>query len=208
VDDISGGYIGAMVAPGDYTVRLSKQKDGIITDLSQPMPFKVERAYEGALAGADHREIAAFWRETEKLNKSTTGAQQVLRNALERVGLLQKALTRTPAPPGNLDSELHQLKQTLLALDEQLNGNRSKRQVGEKTKPTIADRQSVASSGTFESTYGPAPLHKRSLEIATAEFQQLRKELDEIIDTKLPHIEQALRDAGAPWMEGQSIPEY
>lgn len=206
--DINAGYIGAMVPPGDYSVTLSKEENGIITDLSKPVSFQVERVFEGALTGADPKETAAFWRETEKFNRATTGARQALRTTLERVNLMQKALTRTPTAPGNLDGQLHDLEQKLLALDEQLNGNRSKQQVGEKTKPTIADRQSVASSGTFGSTYGPAPMHKRSLEIAVTEFQQLRKELDEIIDTKLPQLEKALSDAGAPWMEGQSIPEY
>ena len=207
-NDISGGYIGAMVAPGKYTVTVSKEEDGEITDLSQAMSFQVERAFSGSLAGADPKETAAFWRETERLNKSTTAARQVLHNALEKVNLMQKALVRVPTAPGNLDNELHELRQSLLALDEQLNGNRSKEQVGEKTKPTIADRQSVASSGTFGSTYGPTPLHRQSLEIAGEEFKQLKKDLDEIVNTKLPKMEKALRDAGAPWMEGQSIPEY
>ena len=207
-NDISGGYIGAMIAPGKYTVTLSKEEDGEITDLSQAMSFQVERAFSGSLAGADPKETAAFWRETERLNKSTTAARQVLHNALEKVNLMQKALVRVPTAPGNLDNELHELRQSLLALDEQLNGNRSKEQVGEKTKPTIADRQSVASSGTFGSTYGPTPLHRQSLEIAGEEFKQLKKDLDKIVNTKLPKMEKALRDAGAPWMEGQSIPEY
>jgi photosystem II stability/assembly factor-like uncharacterized protein len=207
-NDISAGYIGAMVAPGNYTVILSKEEDGNVTDLSQPASFTVERAYEGALAGANPQETAAFWRETEKLNRSTTAARQMLSNALKKVDLLQKALIRIPEAPGTLDSELHGLRQSLLALDEQLNGNRSKEQVGEKTKPTIADRQSIASSGTFGSTYGPAPLHKHSLEIAETEFKQLRKYLNEIVNIKLPQIEKSLRDAGAPWMEGQPIPEY
>ena len=208
VVDVGGDYIGAMVAPGDYTATLSKQEDGVITDLSQPIPFEVERMYEGALAGKDPQETAAYWKETERLNKSTTAASRVLRKALERVSLLQKALTRTPAAPGDLDSELYRLKQSLMALDEQLSGDRSKQEIGEKDKSTIARRLNVASSGTFGSTYGPAPLHKRSLEIAAAEFEELKKDLEEIVNIELPRVEEALRNAGAPWIEGQPIPEY
>jgi hypothetical protein len=93
-------------------------------------------------------------------------------------------------------------------LDEELNGNRSKREIGEKTRPTIARWHNVASSGTFNSTYGPTPLHRHSLEIAGAKFVELRKDLENIVDQELPRVEKALRDAGAPWIEGQSIPEY
>jgi hypothetical protein len=194
-----------MVAPGNYTVTLSKNVDGNVTNLSEPVPFAVEQLFKGALAGADPKETAAFWKETERLNKSTTAASRVLAKALERVTLLQKALIRTVAAPGNLDSELHRIKQSLLTLDEQLNGNRSKWQIGEKNKPTIAWRQDVASWGTFDSTYGATPLHKRSLEIAATEFQELKKNLDIIINQDIPKIEAALKAAGAPWIDRQPI---
>ncbi len=206
--DLSRGQSGAMVAPGNYTVTLSKQVDGNVTNLSEPVPFVVEQLFKGALAGADPKETAAFWKETERLNKSTSAASTVLAKALQRVTLLQKLLIRTVSAPGNLDSELHRIKQTLLALDEQLNGNRSKRQIGEKIKPTIARRQSVTARGTVNSTYGPTPLHKRNLEIAATEFQELKKNLDIIINQDIPKIEDALKAAGAPWIDGQPIPEY
>ncbi len=205
--DLNERYTGAMVAPGTYSVTLSKQVDGVVTDLSQPTPFTVERLYEGALPGANPQITAAFWKESERLNKSTTAVRRVLQKTMKRVDLLQKALTRTHAAPGELDNQLHRVKQALLAIDENLNGNRSKGQIGETDTPTIADRQGVASS-TFGSTYGPTPLHKRSLEIAAAEFQVLKNDLEKIINTDLPKIEDALRAAGAPWIDGQPIPEY
>ena len=206
--DLNGDNRGAMIAPGNYAVTLSKHVDGNVTNLSEPVPFTVEQLFKGALAGADPKETAAFWKETERLNKSTTAASRVLAKALERVTLLQKALIRTVAAPGNLDSELHRIKQSLLTLDEQLNGNRSKQQIGEKNKPTIASRQEVALYGTFDSTYGATPLHKRSLEIAATEFLELKKNLDIIINQDIPKIEAALKAAGAPWIDRQPIPEY
>ena len=202
------GYTGAMAAPGDYTVTLSKQVDGSVLDLSGPVSFQVERLYEGAIPGTDPQVASAFWKETERLNKSTTAASKVLAKALARVDLMQKALIRTPAAPGRLDSELHALKQSLLDLDEQLNGNRSKKEIGENTRPTISDYLNVAALGTFGSTYGPTPTHKRSLEIAAGKFVELKKSMDKVLNQELPAIEKALGDAGAPWIEGQSIPEY
>jgi photosystem II stability/assembly factor-like uncharacterized protein len=207
-ENINGGFIGARVAPGEYTVTLSKQVDGIVTDLSEPMPFEVERMYKGALDGADPKVTAAFWRETELLNKSVTAASKVLEKTLYKVELMQKALSRTPAAPGYLDTELYQLRQDLLALDEKLNGNRSKREVGEKNNPTIVSRLNLATFGTFGSTYGPTETLKRSLEIAEEEFRTVKVELDIIVIDRLPKIEKVMIDSGAPWMEGQPIPEY
>ncbi|NIN34209.1 MAG: hypothetical protein GTO60_03540, partial [Gammaproteobacteria bacterium] len=86
---------------------------------------------------------------------------------------------------------MHQLKQALLELDGKLNGNRSKQQVGEKDNPTINYRLRVAISGTMNSTYGPTPTHKRSLEIADSQFREFRTELENILNEQLPKLEKA-----------------
>ncbi len=80
--------------------------------------------------------------------------------------------------------------------------------MGEKNKPNITGRKDVASYGTFSSTYGPTPLHNRSMEIAATEYQELKKKLDIIINQDIPKIEAALKAAGAPWIDRQPIPEY
>jgi len=198
---------GVMAAPGEYSVTLSKQMDGTITDLSEPMPFKVERLCKGALEGADPEDTAAFWQQIAKLQRATTAASLALNNALKKVDHMQIALTRTPTSPGNLDRDLHKLKQALLELDGKLNGNRSKQQVGEKNNPTIEGRLEVANMGTMLSTYGPTPTHKRSLEIADIQFREFRTELENILNEQLPRLEKALQDSGAPWVKGQPIPE-
>ena len=121
---------------------------------------------------------------------------------------MAKVLARTPAAPGSLDKKLFQLKQTLLELEGKLFGNRSKRQVGEKIKPTIWSRIYFSMGGTSSSTYGPTPAHKRSLEIATTQFRTLKADLLDILKNQLPELEKALAEAGAPWTEGQPIPEH
>jgi len=206
-EDIGRDYFGAMVSPDKYTVTLSKEVDGIITSLSDPVSFDVERLYPGALAGSDLKKSSKFWQKTESLNKSMTAVSKVLNKMIEKVDLMAAALDRTSAAPGNLDSDIYRLKQSILDLDERLNGNRSKRQVGEKRLPTIAGRHGFASSA-FNSTYGPTPAHERSLEIAAIQLAELQKSMEIILNQEIPRVEQALIDAGAPWIDGQPIPEY
>jgi hypothetical protein len=50
----------------------------------------------------------------------------------------------------------------------------------------------------MSSTYGPTPTHKRSLEIARSQFSDFKRALDNILKEKLPRLEKALNDAGAP----------
>ncbi|UCH84905.1 MAG: glycosyl hydrolase, partial [Candidatus Latescibacterota bacterium] len=201
------GPRGVLAAPGDYSVTLSKEIDGVVTDLSGPVPFTVERMHEGALPGAGDDEAVAFWQEIAALGKSTSAASIVLQNALKKVDAMRVALSRTQAPPGELDAQLHQLRQELLDIDEQLNGNRARRKTGEKINPTVRSRLRFAMGSTNNSTYGPTPNIRKTFDIASREYAALKAALEDIVDRQLPQIEKALIEAGAPWVEGQPIPE-
>jgi hypothetical protein len=197
---------GVLAMPGRYTVTLSKEIDGAVTDLSGPLPFDVERMREGALEGAEDDDTEAFWLRTAELQRETTAASLALREAMKKVEAMQTALSRTPAPPGDLDGRLHELRETLLALDEELNGNRSKREVGEKTRPTIRSRLRFVIGGIRYTTYGPTPNLVKSLEIATDRFAEFKPALELVLDERIPAMERALMEAGAPWVEGGRIP--
>lgn len=198
---------GMMAAPGEYTVTLMKEMDGEVTALSEPVKFRVERMRKGALKGAEPAETVEFWKEIAEIQKATSAGSRTLQEALKRMDLLEAALKRTPEAPGELDTRLHDLRQTLLDLDQLIYGNRSKQQVGEPRDPTIGSRLSVAITGTRSSTYGPTPTHRRSLEIAREQFGKFRSALKAVLDQKLPAFEKDLQEAGAPWVKGQPIPE-
>ena len=198
---------GALAAPGEYTVILSKQIDGIITELSDAKTFSVEQLRKGALDGSAPQLTAAFWQDISDLNRSVSAANVAVKKALKKVDYLKTALIRTKSIPGNLDKDLHSLRQSLLELDEIMNGNRSKRKVGEKRNPTIISRLGFAMSGTANSTYGPTPTHKKSFDIANKQFKVLKITLDEILNNQMPKLEKQLIEAGAPWVEGQPIPD-
>jgi hypothetical protein len=85
-------------------------------------------------------------------------------------------------------------------------GNQSKKQIGEKNDPTVYSRLWYASSAVRNNTYGPTPQHYENLDIAEKEFENVRDSLNNIIEQRIPEIEQSLMDAGAPWIEGQPIP--
>ncbi len=198
---------GVMAAPGEYMVTLSKLVDGQTTDLSLPIPFQVKRMRKGALKGTDPEITAEFWQQIAQAQRNISAVSLALRKAQKKVDALHIAILRTPAAPGELDKQLHDIKQKLFVLDEKLNGNRSKQTIGEKNNPTINNRLRVAMSGTMSSTYGPTPTHRRSLEIATAQLGEFKTILENILNDQLPSLEKALQDAGAPWIEGQSIPK-
>ncbi|MBE0638102.1 MAG: glycosyl hydrolase [Bacteroidales bacterium] len=196
-----------MAAPGVYTATLMKQVDEVFTQLSEPVNFEVVPMRKGALEGSTPEETAAFWQEIQDFRRAKTAADQALTNAIEKVDLMRRALVRAPVNPAELESQLVGIKNELTALDNELNGNRSKQQVGENQPHTISDRISAATMGTFNSTYGPTPTHRLSFEIAQNQFTGIRDRLEDIRQNKIPALEKALHQAGAPWFDGQPIPK-
>jgi chromosome segregation ATPase len=190
-----------MAVPGEYSAVLSKEMEGKITELSRPVIFSVERLYKGALKGSDPVETVKFWEEIAQLQRSTTAASISLKNADKKINALRTAADRTAHDLTATVNEIHRIKQEIFDLDEMLNGNKSKNEIGEKSDPTILSRLEVAVSGTEYTTYGPTPTHKKSLAIAKNLFKQFKNNLDKIINIEIPRIEDALANAGAPFVE-------
>jgi photosystem II stability/assembly factor-like uncharacterized protein len=200
------GPRGVLAPPGTYTVSLAKQVDGVTTELAGPVRFEVARLREGALPGADPKDTAAFLARLAGVSRAVSAAAEAVSQALKRVDTLGAALERSRSAPDSLDSELHAIREDLLAMDEALSGNRARASVEDDGAMTITRRVRVAQMGTALSTYGPTPTHRRSLEIAEEELAKLRERLNAVLEQRLPAFEKRLEAAGAPWTPGRPVP--
>ncbi len=198
---------GPMAVPGRYFVSLYKQDQGRFELLAGPESFDVKPLSLNSLKGAEPMEVVAFWKELQQARGSISAANTLLQSLISKTDLLERALGRTDTYPVELATDIHNLKQELFSLDEELNGNRSKQQVGEDGPPTPNSRLSFATMGTANSTYGPTPSHKQQLTLALQQLEPIRQRLEQIRTTDLPDIEKSLKDAGAPWFEGLKLPD-
>lgn len=192
---------GMMVAPGKYTVMLSKKADGVVTSLSEAIEFSVERMRTGALQGADPDVVAGFWKSIDDILRDYSATTAALGKAMNKTVAMQEALSKAKTEPGDLDRQLYKLRMDLMDIQEQLGGNESKDEVGEIGPATIQSRISVATMGTSFSTYGPTPTHLRSLEIALEQYNAIKTKLDQLVDGVIPDLENKLKLAGAPKIE-------
>ncbi len=204
----SSSYGSFLVVPGNYSVSISKKINGEITELSNPVSFNVKRMNMGALDGSTVKETVAFWNEVDDMRMAISALRIVLDNTKRKVAGMKKALAVTNIEPADLNLKIHSLNQQLLDINQKIFGSNLKQEIGEKTKPTIMSRLNAASMGVQNSTYGPTPTHIKSLDIAKSEFQEIVLELENLVDQQIPIVEKQLIGAGAPWMEGQEIPEY
>jgi hypothetical protein len=197
---------GNMVAPGTYTASLHKVVDGVVSPLSEPVRFEVEKLYDGALPAATPDDVAGFWFELGQMYQAVDAMNITLSNLRKYVEAMQVAIVRSDKNFGVLANRLHEIKTDLDNIDEQLNGNLARRKVGEKNPMTISQRLNVARMGTNNSTYGPTPLHLENVAIAGRQFDTLRENIEEIRNTRIPAVEAELIQAGAPWLPNQKIP--
>lgn len=192
---------GMMVAPGEYRVSMSQEVNGEISQLTEPQSFLVKPLREGgALKGATYDEVAQFWKELSSVQHDVSVTNKKLSEGIKRVDKLADALKSSFASHGELDNELNEIRTQLHQLDRELNGNRSKQQVGEKTKVTIGSRLGAAFIGTGLSTYGPTPNLRKSLNIAKEEIEVIMPKVENLTDTVMPAFESKLAEIGAPFV--------
>jgi len=98
------------------------------------------------------------------------------------------------------------LKTQLNSFDLKINGSDARDEIGERNNPTVSSRMFVAMRG-LATIYGPTANHIESLSIAENEFEKVKTELENIIGNDIPRIEKQLIDMGAPYIEGQAIPD-
>ena len=198
---------GVLVGPGRYTVTLSKRVDGKTSKLAGPVDVEVVPMRKGgALPGADPKTVAAFWKRIAALRRGVSAASESIKEARARLDKLEQALERSLSEPASLDRELDQMRSSLEDMKKALSGDETKDEMGQVEPHTVSARLRFAAYGTLDSTYGPSPAHKTSMELAEQGFREIRQQLNQLLTKQLPAFEQRLRDAGAPWSSGQPIP--
>lgn len=193
-----------MVTPGEYSVGLSKLIDGVLTELAGPQSFKVIPLSEGALKGASYEEIAAFRAGFEAFQQDMNATQTVLQENKQKIAAMQRALEKANSPSAQLMAQLYKARETLLAIDSELNGNVAKAEIGERMAPSPGNGQFIGSVALSSSTYGPTPNHRAALNVAQSQLKGIKAKLNTFLQS-LPALETELKTVGAPWIESQGL---
>ena len=195
---------GPLVTPGIYSVELFKEDDGIISHLDGPVNFNIVPLREGTLKGTSYEGYNLFANQVKELNEKSTIVSDVLRESINIVNAMQVALSRSNNKSGELNKRIYDLKQYLNDLDEELNGNKSKSEIGERNKPTVSYHMRVGMRG-LSTTYGPTGIQKQQLSIAESMLSKIYDKVKEVSKVKIPELKSELKKVGAPHILGQGI---
>lgn len=191
-----GGY---QVTPGTYNVTLSKMEGGSETVLDGPMDFEVKRLLKPTIQGASYEEIIAFRDKFETYSNDLTTTNSSFSKAKQMLTAMKKAYDKADRQPAELRTKIYDFQARLMAVEKQLLGNKSKREIGEKQNPLPGDGQLlgwVALSGT----YGPTGNHKQALTRAINQLASVKGDLESMME-EIPQLRKSLDAAGAPAIE-------
>ena len=195
---------GALAKPGTYQASLSLVQNGEVIPLDGPISFEVKALREGVLKGVSHEEYNAYLTEITQVYKSISAVRDVLSESGKMHKAMVTALAQAKILPGTLEPKLEALKLDLTRINQSISGSPSRREVGERNPAGIQSFLSNAMVG-LRNSYGPTPLHRKSLKIAKELLIQLRAEVKTISEVRIPDIEAALKAADAPYILGQGI---
>lgn len=204
-DAVEDEPTGFLVAPGEYTVSLSKRVRGQTTELVGPQTFTVKPLREGALpAQAD---ASAFWAEVSTFDRSVTAVDVTVAELDTKINLLAVAARRAAGgDPTLLDNGWQAIRDEANAISELVSGNAARNAIYERVQPTVRSRLNFVLTGVARSTYGPTQTHREQLSIAKSEFGGVKQRLSALTETTIPAFEADLIAAGAPWVPGGKIP--
>jgi photosystem II stability/assembly factor-like uncharacterized protein len=199
------GPVGVLAEPGTYTVSLAKRIDGSLQDLNQTQTFEVKSIRQPTLPGSSQSARVAFSRRADELRRAVGGSVSAIDELLIALTAIKEATMNSTAN-ASLYTEANSLAQRAQALRIRLAGNLAREYMGDTGPVPIALRVGAANSGSRSTAYGPTPTHRRSLEIATEEFQEVGRALDRLIDTEFRELRNKLDAAGVPWTPGRGVP--
>lgn len=191
---------GMMVTPGTYTATLHRIVNGKTTQLGEKQAFAVKSLRSGALPAASPAQLTAFWQDFEQTYASFTQVNAEMQHGAGLLQRLEKAVASTNAPKVDLNGQLAHLKQERFRIDEMMFGNPAKRQVGEKTPPTIFNRLFAVMRGIDNSTYGPTAMHKQSMTLAQEQIAAARTAINDW-NAKAKLLRSAIEREGGPWVQ-------
>ncbi len=190
----TNGNNSALVAPGRYNVSMAKLVNGDWQDLGQTQSFNVKRLENTTFPNTDLMVQEKFRTEVMALNQAINNGNEVLERYIDEMETLKKQI-RNKVSESKLIEKVEAIRQNLLDLKIQLNGNRLITRNMELIAPSIASRVSRIRY-SFRSSTSPSTItQKQSFAIASAEFGLWVSKFNDL-NTNINTLENSLSSSG------------
>ncbi len=191
---------GVLVAPGEYSVTLSKIVRGEVTELAPAQTFAVKSLNNTTLPAANRQEQSEFQQKVVALNGSVGAARQTVREVQNRMRHIKVAILRAKvSPTSDLPSQAEALEKKLRDIQRELNFDREAATLDIGKPPTVGNRVGFIAYSVFNSTSSPTKTNMDSYEIAVEEFGPLLKRIRDLVTEDLASLQEGLLEVNAPY---------
>ena len=192
-----------LVAPGQFTVSMYKRVDGDPTDLGQSQSFDVVSIREPTLPGSSQEQRVVFDNQVHELARATEGTIKTIDAIVGELEAAKESLLSSTADP-SLYETANSIQQRVQAERDRLTNNETRQRYKELDEMTVTARVFHAQ---FEPTsaYGPTPSQRESLRIARDLYDDVSRQLSNLVDVEYAGLKVALDAAGVPWSPGRGI---
>jgi photosystem II stability/assembly factor-like uncharacterized protein len=189
------------VGPGTYLVRFSTRVNGVFTPISETQPFQVV-----AIDSAPGRRIASLADQQgiAELERSVLGLDQVVREALSRMALFNRAIDETPTADTSLQHRARVMIDRLKDAEELLNGDPTATTRNETSPPSLLRRLGGAIGSNWGGTLeAPNAAQLAELDLVRGRLNAIQTQINQLINVDLRALEQSAEQAGVPWTSGR-----
>ena len=197
----SRGTNSALVPAGSYTVNMSKLVNGNWEDLGQSHEFIVKKLENTTFPVKNIEEQNRFSIEVVSLGDAISNANELLSNSISEMEEVKKQLKNKFDNPELIEST-DKIRQQLMDLQIQLNGNRLITDKMELIAPSIASRVSRIRYSFNSATSPSTNTQKQSYAIASREFGEWTKRFN-TLNSEINKLESALSNSGVIILSGK-----
>lgn len=194
---------GIMVLPGTYSVQLSKNINGVLTVLSDPISFEVKSLENRTLPAQNPEEMLAFHKELTKLSKSANSARNTYNEINDRLEYYQAAARIVNSE--RLNTLITDLEEALEGIRVTMFGNQIKSQLEIDQAPSLNSRINTAINAGMSSLSDPTETSRMVKQIAEAQLKPVIESLKDILSLSISAIDGELNRLNAPWTPGRII---
>lgn len=197
---------GMMILPGNYTVELAMEHDGIHKVLSGQQSFEAKVLNNNTLPAADRPAMVAFHKEAADVRRVVDGTQRFATELRKRNENIRQLLQYTYNAPDDWKSKTRSIAESLRDLDYLMNGTDAKASFEEVPPEPVSVnyRLWAVLSGTWGTTSEPTQTMKTNLNIVKEDLPKIIDQLEQL-DRELKTIENELNEMDSPFTPGRLL---
>jgi hypothetical protein len=182
------------VTPGAYKVSMSQLVNGNWKDLGQSQNFSVKQLENKTFPKTDLKEQEQFRKEVMSLHVAISNSNELLSSSISEMESIKKDVKNKISDP-KLIEKVEAIRQSLMDLEIQLNGNDLITKNMELISPSIASRVSRIRYSFYSSTSPSTSTQKQSFKVASKEFSEWAENFNKL-NTEINAFEKSLISYG------------